>query len=222
MGKLHVHGSWRGDGTTADGPIPIYVQALDPISEVGILAQLRYRPEVVTTGEGSSAAVGLAVMDSASDEAVSWLKGQRADGGLPTVLVIGHVDERALVALIGTGVCGVILKSQATPERLVRVIQSAARGQGDLPPELVRSLIDHVSQVTRNMLAPRGLSHAGLTNRERAVLRLVAEGLSTREVAARLAYSERTIKNVIQDLTLRLSVRNRTQAVVHAVRNGWI
>jgi len=54
------------------------------------------------------------------------------------------------------------------------------------------------------------------------VLRLMADGMSTREVAARLSYSERTIKFVVQDLMLRLNVRNRTQAVAMAVRNGWI
>lgn len=69
---------------------------------------------------------------------------------------------------------------------------------------------------------PRVLAVAGLTERERDVLALVAEGCSTREVATRLAYSERTIKNIVQDVTMRLNLRNRTQAVVYAVRNGWI
>ena len=68
----------------------------------------------------------------------------------------------------------------------------------------------------------RGLSVAAVTKRERDVLDLLAEGLSTREVAQRLSYSQRTIKNVLQELTTRLNVRNRTQAVALAVRNGWI
>jgi DNA-binding NarL/FixJ family response regulator len=65
-------------------------------------------------------------------------------------------------------------------------------------------------------------AHAPLRPREREVLALIAEGLSTREVARRLCWSERTIKNVLQDLTTRLGLRNRTQAVAWAVRNGWI
>jgi DNA-binding NarL/FixJ family response regulator len=54
------------------------------------------------------------------------------------------------------------------------------------------------------------------------VLRLVADGLSTREIATKLCYSERTIKAVIQELTTRLYLRNRAHAVAYAVRNGWI
>jgi DNA-binding NarL/FixJ family response regulator len=58
--------------------------------------------------------------------------------------------------------------------------------------------------------------------RELDVLELLAEGLATREVARRLRYSERTIKNILQDLTVRLNARNRTHVVAHAVRQGWI
>jgi DNA-binding NarL/FixJ family response regulator len=58
--------------------------------------------------------------------------------------------------------------------------------------------------------------------RELDVLTLVAEGLSTREIAKKLCYSERTIKNILQDVTMRLSLRNRTHAVAFAIRAGWI
>lgn len=203
-------------------PIPIRVRGLDPISEIGVLAQLRHQPEVRIADAGVPAAVVLAVMDSAEEQALCWLRALRADGGLPIVLVIGQIDPRALVTVVESGVCAVLRRAEATPERLVRAVRSAADGQGDLPPELVRQLIDHMSQLKQNLLNPRGLSFAGLTARERDVLQLVAKGLSTREVATHLAYSERTIKNVIQDLTVRMNVRNRTQAVAHAVRNGWI
>lgn len=205
-----------------EAPISVRVQALDPITEIGVLAQLRYQPEVVIASTDRPPAVVLAILDHANEQALCWLRAQHADGRLPTVLVIGQFDQRALVELIECGVCAVLHRSEATPDRLARAICSAAHGRGDLPPELVRHLIDHVNQVTRNVLAPRGLSFTGLTSRERDVLQLIADGLSTREVAAHLAYSERTIKNVIQDLTMRLNVRNRTQAVAHALRNGWI
>lgn len=61
-----------------------------------------------------------------------------------------------------------------------------------------------------------------LSRRERDVLMLAADGYSTREIAVRLCYSERTIKNVLQHLTVRLNLRNRTHAVAVAMRHGWI
>ncbi|HWB72974.1 MAG TPA: helix-turn-helix transcriptional regulator [Egibacteraceae bacterium] len=61
-----------------------------------------------------------------------------------------------------------------------------------------------------------------LNRREVEVLRLVAEGLDTAEIANHLSYSERTIKNVIHDATMRLNLRNRTHAVAYALRQGLI
>ena len=63
---------------------------------------------------------------------------------------------------------------------------------------------------------------SGVSKRERDVLTLLADGYSTREIAQRMSYSERTIKNVLQDFNERLQLRNRTQAVAYAVRRGWI
>lgn len=71
-------------------------------------------------------------------------------------------------------------------------------------------------------VAPPARRAPRLSPREQRVLSLVAEGYSTREVAQRLHYSERTIKNVLQSVGERLNCRNRTHAAVYAVRHGWI
>lgn len=65
-------------------------------------------------------------------------------------------------------------------------------------------------------------AHPALSDRERAVLQLLGDGADTREIARRLSYSERTVKVVVQDLTRRFGVRNRTHAVAYAVRQGLI
>ena len=74
----------------------------------------------------------------------------------------------------------------------------------------------------RGFLGPRGLTFNGLAAREVEVLRLVADGCDTSEIARRLAYSERTVKNVLHDVTTRLQLRNRSHAVAYAVREGLI
>jgi DNA-binding NarL/FixJ family response regulator len=77
-------------------------------------------------------------------------------------------------------------------------------------------------ELQRQILAPRGLRVPGLSEREIEVLRLLAEGLDTAGVAEHMCYSERTVKNVLHDITRRFNLRNRTQAVVFAMRKGLI
>ena len=91
-----------------------------------------------------------------------------------------------------------------------------------MPADLLAGLLGHVGRLQRQVLAPRGLRFSGLSDREVDVLRLVAEGLDTGEIARQLAFSERTIKSVLHDVTTRLQLRNRAHAVAFAVREGFI
>jgi DNA-binding CsgD family transcriptional regulator len=79
-----------------------------------------------------------------------------------------------------------------------------------------------VERLQREVLAPRGLNSAGLSPREVDVLRLMAEGLDTVEIAVELCYSERTVKNIIYGVTTRLNLRNRSHAVAYAMRAGML
>ncbi|HEV8175200.1 MAG TPA: LuxR C-terminal-related transcriptional regulator, partial [Actinoplanes sp.] len=100
--------------------------------------------------------------------------------------------------------------------------RSAAAGEAAVPPDLLCRLLNQVGQLQRQVLAPRGLSFAVLADREVEVLRLVADGLDTAEIATRLSYSQRTIKTVLHDVTTRLQLRNRSHAVAYALREGLI
>jgi DNA-binding NarL/FixJ family response regulator len=70
------------------------------------------------------------------------------------------------------------------------------------------------------VLAPNGLTEAGLYTREVDVLRLLAEGLDIAEVAQRLNYSERTVRSIIHGVLTRMKLRNRVHAVAFALRSG--
>ena len=201
----------------------VHILAADPISRLGIAGQLRGSREIqVVADSDPTATVVLAVADTVDDVLLRRLRTLHRAHGMAVVLVIGHVDPRTLLSIVEAGVSAVVPRGEATPERLVRAMRASGEGHAELPPQLVRTLLDHVGRLNRDVLEPRGLSFAGLTQRERDVLELVADGLSTREVALKLCYSERTIKNILQDLTVRLNLKNRTQAVAYAVRNGWI
>jgi DNA-binding NarL/FixJ family response regulator len=144
-------------------------------------------------------------------------------GDLPRLVLVATVlDEAALVSAAEVGVGGLLRRADATPEALVRTIVKVASGQGEIPADLLGRLMEQLGRLQRQVLSPRGLTFTGLTPRETEVLRMVADGHDTAEIAARMSYSERTVKNVLHDLTTRLQLRNRTHAVAYAVREGLI
>jgi DNA-binding NarL/FixJ family response regulator len=197
----------------------VAVAATDPITQVGIVGRLRRSREIeVVAHPGVRAAVAVLVVD-AIDHATELRVREHHQRGSAIVLVAARLDPRAVLPLLGIGVRAVLTRYEANAERLLAVVRAVGKGGVDLPVSVLRHLIERAGPPPRE---PRALHVAGLTSRERDVLALVAEGLSTREVATRLAYSERTIKNVLQDLTTRLQLRNRTQAVAYALRHGWI
>ena len=138
------------------------------------------------------------------------------------LLVVRTVDDAALAAAVEAGMSGLIRRSEATPERLASAVCAVARGDGTVPPDLLGRLLAQVGRVQRQVLSPRGFALTGLAEREREILRLIAEGKETAEIATTLSYSERTVKNVLHDVTSRLQLRNRSHAVAYALKQGMI
>lgn len=204
--------------------IPVFVYAGDPISQAGMASQLRGRPElrVVDEHEVDTAAVAVVVADEVDDDLVRSMKALQRNGCPRVVVVATQLDDGGLLSAVEAGACGLLRRSEATPEQLVSALVRAAAGDGALPPDLLGRLLEQVGQIQRQILEPRGFRVSGLTEREVQVLRLVADGHNTAEIARQLAYSERTIKNVIQDVITRFQLRNRSHAVAYAVRQGFI
>jgi DNA-binding NarL/FixJ family response regulator len=202
--------------------VATYVHARDPISQAGVVAQLRMRPEIRVVDSAAEAAVAVMIADAVDESTTRELRAMRKDGQPRLMLVATAVDDAALVAAAEAGVAGLLRRSDASSEMLVRTIIKVGSGEGEVPPDLLGRLLEQVGRLQRQVLAPRGLTFSGLTPRETQVLRLVADGFDTGEIALRMCYSERTVKNVLHDLTTRLQLRNRTHAVAYAVREGLI
>ena len=202
--------------------VATYVHARDPISQAGVVAQLRMRPEIRVVDSPAEAAVAVMIADTVDESTTRELRAMRKDGQPRLMLVATAVDDAALVAAAEAGVAGLLRRSDANSEMLVRTIIKVGSGEGEVPPDLLGRLLEQVGRLQRQVLAPRGLTFSGLTPRETQVLRLVADGFDTGEIALRMCYSERTVKNVLHDLTTRLQLRNRTHAVAYAVREGLI
>ncbi len=204
--------------------VRVIVQASDPLSHAGLLSCLRSRPEltVLPAVRRAEADVLVVAVDRLTAEAVAGLRRAAAGPGVPVVLIAAEVTEAELLAAVECRVVAILPRPAVTAERLAHSVAAAAAGGGVMPPNLVGELLKHIERLQRDVLTPYGPTAAGLTAREVDVLRLMADGLDTVEIAGRLNYSERTVKNVIYGVTHRLNLRNRSHAVAYALRSGLI
>jgi DNA-binding NarL/FixJ family response regulator len=207
-------GTGRTTGVT-DRRVPVAVSAPDPISREGAVSQLRRHPEIDLREESGPGTVALLIEDALDETALTRLRRIVRSEGARAVLVVGTIRENELLDVVECGVGAIVWRHEATAHRLVQAVLAAARGDGDLPA-------DQVGTLHRGAAGRPGAPSLGLAPREVDVLRLVAEGLDTGEIAGKLSYSERTVKNVMHGLTTRLHLRNRAHAVAYALREGYI
>ncbi|MEW2587347.1 response regulator transcription factor [Streptomyces virginiae] len=209
---------------SARARIPVEVHASDPLSFAGATGQLRRQPEIELVEEmaGRPGTVAILLVDALDEPTLSRLRRLARTEGTRVVLVANALREADLLQVVECGVRAIVWRREATEDRLLQAVRAAARGDGDLPSDLIARLIAQVGSMQRSAERLPGMPASGLVRREVDVLRLVADGLSTEEVAAKLAYSERTVKNVMHGLTTRLHLRNRAHAVAYALREGYI
>ncbi|MFC8041186.1 response regulator [Paenarthrobacter sp. NPDC057355] len=147
---------------------------------------------------------------------------QRADIKI-VVLTTFDLDEYALAA-IQAGASGFLLKD-APPEELLEAIRTVYRGDAVIAPSTTRRLLDHVAPLLRTQ-TPEQSEHAAavetLTNREREVFQLIAQGKSNPEIAAGLFLSEATVKTHVGHILAKLGARDRVQVVVIAYETGVV
>lgn len=137
------------------------------------------------------------------------------------VLVLTTYDgDGWVIDAIRNGAAGYLLKD--TPqEDLIRAIVDTFHGLSHIDPQVAGKLLDHVAQQPAPILPEQRLiSH--LSDREREVLRLLATGLSNTEIAQALFLSEGTVKNYVSVILSKLSVADRTQAAILAIRAGLV
>ena len=136
------------------------------------------------------------------------------------VIVLTTFDEDAYVAeALRAGVSGFLLKV-APPEQLVEAVRTVAAGQGLLDPAVTLRVI--AAFAGQEPPAVRSAALDALTPREQDVLRLLAEGLTNAEIAARMYLGEATVKTHLSRILMKLGLRTRVQAVVFAYRNGLV
>jgi DNA-binding NarL/FixJ family response regulator len=163
----------------------------------------------------------LVIVDAGEPEAAGFVRELRRRHRA-RVLAYGAASQApAILAMVEAGAVGVLAKDSLTPDALEANVQAALQGACVLPPDLLGQLFAGAAADDGGTVrSAAALSQ--LTEREQDVLRLIGEGLGTREVAVELSYSERTVKSVLHDAVTKLGARSRSHAVAHAVRAGLI
>jgi DNA-binding NarL/FixJ family response regulator len=139
--------------------------------------------------------------------------------GTQVVILTMHADREVLVDAIRAGAAGYLVKDCST-EEVVDTVRKAAAGETALSAELAASMLGEVRDLVRREEAAG--AEPIISKREEEVLQLIADGLSTTEVAAKLYISVKTVKNHLASIYQKLDTRDRTQAVLQAVRMGII
>jgi DNA-binding NarL/FixJ family response regulator len=147
---------------------------------------------------------------------------QLAGPGGPRVLILTTFDlDHYVYDALCAGASGFLLKD-VTAERLFEGVRVVAAGEALLAPAVTRRLISEFARLRPRPDTPAAGALAALTPRETQVLRLVAEGLSNPEIAARLVVTEETVKTHVSRMLSKLGLRDRTQAVVTAYETGLV
>lgn len=197
---------------------------------------LEQQPDLKIVGEASDGeeAVELAqelepdvvVMDVRMPKVNGVEATRRIKAALPDVRILvltAHDDDEYVFALLQAGANGYLLKT-AEIDELVRAIRTVASGQPALAPEVTGKVM---AQFTSGKSLPDVVTDAqdnfdGLTDRELGILKLVGKGMSNKQIGKKLFISDRTVQAHLSNIFSKLGVNSRTEAVMHAVRRGWI
>ncbi len=188
----------------AEPDLGVVAEAED--GQQAIDAVRRHRPAVVLMDIQMPGMDGL--------EATRRILGEQGNATRVLILTTFERDDYVFQAL-QIGASGFLLKT-APPEDLVTAVRVVARGEALLSPSVTRRVIQEFASSSRHV--PRSPDLDRLTQRELEVLRLIADGLSNAEIAARLYLSEATVKTHTSNVLAKLGLRDRVQAVIFAYR----
>jgi two-component system, NarL family, response regulator DevR len=189
----------------------------------GVADLLEDEPDLEIVGEAATVAEALARIPSLS-VTVAVLDVRMPDGNgvelcrdlrsllpeLRCLILTSYSDDEALLNAIMAGASGFVLK-QVLGNDLITAVRKVGAGESLLDAKTTEALMKRIRQGKDD-----GGALAGLTDQERAVFELVGEGLTNRQIAARLFLAEKTVKNYVSHLLAKLGMQRRTQAAVLA------
>jgi DNA-binding NarL/FixJ family response regulator len=203
------------------------------VVRAGFAALLDTQPDLTVVGTAADGAAAVRVCGEQAPDVVlmdvrmpvmdgieATTRIARGDGETRIIMLTTFDLDEYVYDALSAGASGFLLKD-VTAERLFEAVRVVAAGQALLAPTVTRRLIGEFARL-RPRATRNPMPLAALTPRETEVLRLVAEGLSNPEIAARLVVSEETVKTHVSRMLSKLGLRDRTQAVVAAYESGLV
>ncbi|WP_327323713.1 response regulator transcription factor [Streptomyces sp. NBC_01210] len=212
-------------------PITVLLVDDEPLVRAGLRAVLEAQPDIEVVGEAADGAAVIPLVRQLRPDVVAMdVRMPLLDGIEATRAVLRTVDDPPKILVITTfendeyvyealraGADGFLLK-RARPAEIVHAVRLVAEGESLLFPAAVRSLAaEYGSRAAR-----AAMERAALTERETAVLRLMARGLSNAEIATQLVVGTETVKSHVSAVLSKLGARDRTQAVIAAYESGFV
>ncbi len=209
---------------SSDGRIRIFLLDDHEIVRRGLRDLFEAEPDFEVVGESGSAVEAQSRIPALRPD-VAVLDGRLPDGSgvdvcrsvrsvdptIQALILTSYDDDEALFASIMAGAAGYVLK-QVRSTDLVDAVRRVAAGQSLLDPAVTRRVLERLRQGADN--EPDEL--AELTEQERKILELIAEGLTNRQIAERIFLAEKTVKNYVSSILMKLGLERRTQAAVLA------
>lgn len=150
-------------------------------------------------------------------DATAQILEERPDAGI--IVLTMHRQDQYVFDAMRAGARGYLLKD-AKADDLVFAIRMVARGASLVDPRMTTTVLKEFRRLAKQGDADQGLG--GLTSKELEILRLLATGLSNREIANRLSLSEKTVKNYLSNVFQKLGISDRVQAAIYALRHGLV
>lgn len=140
---------------------------------------------------------------------------------VPVLVMTVSAGEADVIEALEAGAAGYLLKD-SEPDEIVRAVDAAMSGDAPLSPRIARLVVQRARMMSGGGAQAATRAAEELTDREREVLRLLADGLDNREIAQTLFLSPTTVKRHVSSIVTKLGVSNRMQAAIRAVRAGLI
>ena len=214
---------------TADEPIRILLADDHPIFRFGMRTLLTSMPDMTVVGEAVTGEEALQLVETLLPDVVlmdihmpgmSGIEATariRAQHPRTTVLIVTMLDDDSVFAAIRSGARGYLLKG-AEPAETLRAIRAVASGEAIFSPGIAERIMHYFAHPT--VLPAQGVPLAQLSEREREVLTLIAQGLTNTAIAEHLVLSPKTVRNYISEIYSKLQVTDRIQAVLRARESG--